>query len=102
MAATGEQPCFAVRRSLLTQVGNEAKQAIRWGHAIHIGFFKDIIAYLKVRQGGRIVSVAAIIAVAANTDARREIIGPGLGPSEAGTFRMDVLPRLKARGLGGT
>jgi len=38
--------------------------------------------YLKVRQGGRIVSVAAIIAVAANTDGRREIIGLGLGPSE--------------------
>ena len=37
--------------------------------------------YLKVRQGGRIVSVAAIIAVAANTDGRREIIGLGLGPS---------------------
>ena len=30
--------------------------------------------YFKVRQGGRIVSVAAIIAVAANTDGRREII----------------------------
>ena len=29
--------------------------------------------YLKVRQGGRIVSVAAIIAVAVNTDGRREI-----------------------------
>jgi len=26
--------------------------------------------YLKVREGGRIVSVAAIIAVAANTDGR--------------------------------
>ena len=31
--------------------------------------------YLKVRQGGRIVPVAAIIAVAANTEGRREIIG---------------------------
>ena len=29
--------------------------------------------YLKVREGGRIVSVAAIIAVAANTEGRREI-----------------------------
>ena len=58
--------------------------------------------YLKVRQGGRIVSVAAIIAVAANTDGRREIIGLGLGPSEAETFWMDFLPGLKARGLDGT
>ena len=30
--------------------------------------------YLKVREGGRIVSVAAIIAVAANTEGRREIV----------------------------
>ena len=58
--------------------------------------------YLKVRQGGRVVSVAAIIAVAANTDGRREIIGLGLGPSEAETFWMDFLRSLKARGLDGT
>ena len=38
--------------------------------------------HLKVREGGRIVSVAAIIAVAANTDGRREIVGLGIGPSE--------------------
>ena len=37
--------------------------------------------YLRVREGGRIVSVAAIIAVAANTDGRREIIGLCVGPS---------------------
>ena len=37
--------------------------------------------YLKVREGGRIVSVTAIIAVAANTEGRREIVGLGIGPS---------------------
>ena len=57
--------------------------------------------YLKQRQGGRIVSVAAIIAVAANTEGRREIIGLGVGPSEAETFWMDFLRSLKARGLDG-
>jgi transposase-like protein len=31
--------------------------------------------YLKQREGGRIVAVAAIIAVAANSDGRREIVG---------------------------
>ena len=31
--------------------------------------------YLKVRQTGRIVSVAAIIAVAVNTEGRREVLG---------------------------
>jgi putative transposase len=42
--------------------------------------------YLKVRDGGRIVSVAAIIAVAVDTDGRREIVGLSIGPSEAETF----------------
>jgi len=57
--------------------------------------------YLKVRQGGRIVSIAAIIAVAVNTDGRREIIGLGTGPSEAETFWTEFLRGLKARGLEG-
>ena len=48
--------------------------------------------YLKVRQGGRIVSVAAIIAMAVDTDGRREIIGLCVGPSEA-----DLLDRLSAQ-----
>jgi transposase-like protein len=37
--------------------------------------------YLNVRDGGRIVSVAAMIAVAASSDGRREIVGLGIGPS---------------------
>ena len=41
--------------------------------------------YLKQREGGRIVSVAAIIAVAVNTDGKREIVGLHIGPSEAET-----------------
>jgi hypothetical protein len=57
--------------------------------------------YLKVREGGRIVSVAAIIAVAVDTDGRREIIGLGLGPSEAETFWSTFLKGLVRRGLKG-
>ena len=57
--------------------------------------------YLKVREGGRIVSVAAIIAVAANTEGRREIVGLGIGPSEAETFWADFMKRLSRRGLRG-
>ena len=55
--------------------------------------------YLKVREGGRIVPVAAIIAVAVSTDGRREIIGLGLGPSEAETFWSTFLKGLVRRGL---
>lgn len=57
--------------------------------------------YLKVREGGRIVSVAAIIAVAANTDGRREIVGLHIGPSEAETFWASFLKDLVRRGLKG-
>ena len=55
--------------------------------------------YLKQREGGRIVSVAAIIAVAVNTDGRREIIGLKVGPSEAETFWSGFLKSLVRRGL---
>ena len=55
--------------------------------------------YLKVREGGRIVPVAAIIAVAVSSDGRREIIGLGLGPSEAETFWATFLKGLVRRGL---
>ena len=39
--------------------------------------------YVKVRESGRIVSVATIVAVGVNTDGRREVLGKALGPSEA-------------------
>ena len=57
--------------------------------------------YLKQREGGRIVSVAAIIAVAANTEGRREIVGLHIGRSEGETFWMEFLRSLARRGLRG-
>ncbi|BDA87219.1 IS256 family transposase (plasmid) [Aureimonas sp. SA4125] len=57
--------------------------------------------YLKQREGGRIVSVAAIIAVAVNTDGKREIVGLHIGPSEAETFWSSFLKSLVRRGLSG-
>jgi putative transposase len=57
--------------------------------------------YLKQREGGRIVSVAAIIAVAVNTEGRREIVGLHIGPSEAETFWAGFLKSLVRRGLRG-
>jgi hypothetical protein len=57
--------------------------------------------YLKVREGGRVVSIAAIIATGVNHDGRREILGLGLGPSEAATFWLGFLRGLQQRGLTG-
>ena len=58
--------------------------------------------YLKQREGGRVTSVAAIIAVAVNTEGKREIIGLHIGPSEAETFWATFLKSLVRRGLRGT
>jgi len=57
--------------------------------------------YVKVRQAGRIVSVAVIIAVAVNTDGVREIVGVAVGPSEAEPFWSTFLRDLTRRGLRG-
>jgi putative transposase len=57
--------------------------------------------YLKVRQNGRIVSVAVIIAVGVNSDGRREVLGMDIGPSEAETFWTAFLRKLARRGLRG-
>ena len=57
--------------------------------------------YLKQREGGRIVSVAAIIAVAVDAEGRREIVGLHIGPSEAETFWATFLKSLLKRGLTG-
>lgn len=64
--------------------------------------------YVKVRQAGRIVSVAVIVAVGVNADGRREVLGMDVGPSEADPPTlsppkgwMAFLRKLARRGLRG-
>ena len=57
--------------------------------------------YLKVRQAGRVVSVAVTIAVGVNSDGRREVLGIAIGASEAEIFWTDFLRSLARRGLRG-
>src|ERR671916_2315179 len=57
--------------------------------------------YLKVREAGRIVSVAVIIAVGVKTDGRREVLGVATGASEAEPFWKAFLRSLADRGLRG-
>jgi putative transposase len=57
--------------------------------------------YVKVRQDGRIVSVAVIVAVGVNADGRREVLGMDIGASEAETFWTAFLRKLARRGLRG-
>jgi putative transposase len=57
--------------------------------------------YLKVRRGGRIVSVAVIIATGVNSDGRREVLGMEVGSSEAEPIWTAFLRKLARRGLRG-
>src|SRR6266550_2355183 len=57
--------------------------------------------YVKARCDGHVVSVAVIVAVAVNSDGRREVLGITIGASEAETFWTDFLRKLARRGLRG-
>lgn len=57
--------------------------------------------YVKVREAGRIVSVAVTVAVAVNDQGRREVLGMAIGASEAETFWTEFLRSLTRRGLRG-
>ncbi|SDH96162.1 IS256 family transposase [Roseospirillum parvum] len=59
--------------------------------------------YLKVREPdqGRYVDVAVVIAIAVNGDGRRQVLGMDIGASEAETFWVEFLRKLRRRGLAG-
>ena len=56
---------------------------------------------MKVRQNGRVVSAAVIVAVGVNSDGRREVLGMDIGASEAEAFWTAFLRQLRQRGLRG-
>jgi len=55
----------------------------------------------KVREGGRIVNVAVVVATAVNTDGHREILGLDVITTEDGAGWLAFLRSLVARGLSG-
>jgi transposase-like protein len=55
----------------------------------------------KVREGGRVVNVAVVVATAVNGQGQREILGLDCGASEDGAFWLSFLRSLAARGLSG-
>ena len=57
--------------------------------------------FVKVRENGRVVSQAIVIAIAVTTSGEREVLGMDVGPSESGAFWLAFLRDLKARGLNG-
>ena len=57
--------------------------------------------FLKVRQEGRVVSLAVVIAIAVRATGEREVLGLDVGPSEDGAFWLQFLRGLMTRGLTG-
>ncbi len=56
---------------------------------------------MKVREGGRIVNIACLLAVGVNTEGHREILGVDLATSEDGAGWLAFFRSLVARGLSG-
>src|ERR687887_92270 len=57
--------------------------------------------FIKVREGGRVVSQAIVIAIGVTASGEREVLGLDVGPSESGAFWLAFLRDLAARGLNG-
>jgi putative transposase len=55
----------------------------------------------KVREGGRVQSMAFVIAIGVKATGEREVLGFDLGTSEDGSFWLTFLRSLVARGLRG-
>jgi transposase-like protein len=56
---------------------------------------------MKVREGGRIVSIACLLAVGVNAEGHREILGVDLATAEDGAGWLAFFRSLVARGLSG-
>ncbi len=54
-----------------------------------------------VREEGRVVQVAVVVATAVNASGKRELLGIDVGTSEDGAFWLSFLRGLVARGLSG-
>lgn len=57
--------------------------------------------FVKVRENGRVVSMAVVIAIGVKASGEREVLGLDVGPSEDGAFWLQFLRGLVARGLSG-
>ena len=57
--------------------------------------------YEKVREGGRIVSLATVIAIGVRSSGEKAVLGVAVGPSETESFWLEFCRSLLARGLRG-
>ena len=57
--------------------------------------------FVKVREQGRVVSMAVVLAIGVRATGEREVLGLDVGPSEDGAFWLGFLRGLVARGRAG-
>src|ERR1700694_5703949 len=57
--------------------------------------------FVKVRDNGRVVSQAIVIAIGVTARGEREVLGPNVGARQSGAFWLAFLRYLSARGLNG-
>jgi putative transposase len=55
----------------------------------------------KVRENGRVISMAVLIAVGVRSTGEREVVGVDVGPAEDHEFWLQFLRQLASRGLSG-
>lgn len=65
------------------------------------GQFRLDATFPKVREGGRVRSMALVVAIGVRETGEREILGFDLGMSEDGPFWVEFLRKLVSRGLHG-
>lgn len=66
-----------------------------------VSYLFDDAIYFKVRNGGRYLNMAVIIAVEINTDGTRDILGVKIAHVETQCFCISFFGELKQRGFGG-
>jgi transposase-like protein len=57
--------------------------------------------FVKARDGGRVVSMAVVLAIGVRSSGEREVLGLDVGPTEDGAFWHSFLRGLVGRGLAG-
>jgi putative transposase len=94
-----------ISKSEVSRICRELDEEVEiWRHLPLISRYPYLwldATYVKVRQAGRVISQAVIVAYGVKESGEREVIGIEVGPSEDGAFWTEFLRSLVARGLAG-
>ena len=98
--------CDGISKSQVSRICAELDEVVAGflGRPLDTGPYRylwlDALTQL-VREEGRVVQVAVVVATAVNGEGKREVLGIDVGTSEDGAFWLSFLRGLVARGLSG-